>query len=89
MKLQSRTEAEAALTPEELEAQAALALPLPRGPSAEHWEIAELQESSFPTKKERWSTPEAEETLTEPRQESYGALPPALGKVEPPLLPEV
>ena len=36
MKLQSRMEAEAALTPEELEAQAALALPLPRGPSAEH-----------------------------------------------------
>ena len=89
MKLQSRTEAEAALTPKELEAQVAQALPLPRGPSVEHEEIAGLQVSSFPTKKERWSTPEAEETLLEPRQESYGALSLALGKVEPPLLPEV
>ena len=53
MKLQSRTEAEAALTPKELEAQVAQALPLPRGPSVEHEEIAELQVSSFPTKKEK------------------------------------
>ena len=53
MLLQPRKEAEAALTPKELEAQVVQALPLPRGPSVEHEEIAELQVSSLPTKKEK------------------------------------
>ena len=53
MSLPSRKEAEAAPTPGKLEAQVAQASLLPWGLSAEHEEIAELQVSSFPTKKEK------------------------------------
>ena len=37
--------------------------------SAKHQELVELEASSLPTAKERWSTHEAEETLAEPPQE--------------------
>ena len=37
--------------------------------SAKHEELMELEASSLPTAKERWSTHEAEETLAEPPQE--------------------
>ena len=37
--------------------------------SAKHEEPLELEASSLPTAKERWSTHEAEETLEEPPQE--------------------
>ena len=37
--------------------------------SAEHEELVELEASSLPTSKERWSTHEAEETLAETPQE--------------------
>ena len=53
MLLQPRKEAEAALIPKELEAQDVQVLALPRGPSAEHEETAELQVSSLPTETEK------------------------------------
>ena len=37
--------------------------------SAKHQELVELEASSLPSVKERWSTHEAEETLAEPPQE--------------------
>ena len=37
--------------------------------SAKHEELMELEASSLPSVKERWSTHEAEETLAEPPQE--------------------